>query len=159
MNDRQSRNEEMRGDIHETRGDTWEPTGILSLKGIQLDPNFAYRFVRTHYHGVEDPSNIMKKMNERYVVVPADEMKGSFLPVIKHQGKNVIGVHGMILMKRRREDHEAHHRYHREAIDAQMRSQRENLFAIHKPGDVGFGAPSMSVQSRVERGRAAIMDD
>lgn len=159
MNDRTSRVEESRGPEHETRDDIWEPTGLLSLRGVDLDPNFHYRFVRTHVHGDDDSSNVMRKMNERYVPVPAEELKGSFLPAIKHNGKNVIGHHGCILMKRRMEDHLAHQRHHRELIAAQMRSQKENLFRVHNPHDVGFGAPTMSVQSRVQRGQAAIMDD
>lgn len=160
--ERLSRTQEARAaePVHEPYADIWEPSGLLNTDNMPPRAGYVQRWVRTHVHGLDDPSNVMRKFNERWRPRLADSVPaGAYVPTIDFRGSSVIGVQGCILMERRIEDHEAHRRHHRELIDAQIRAQRESLFKVHNPNDTGFGAPSLSVQSRVERGRALVMDD
>jgi hypothetical protein len=160
--ERLSREQESRASerVHERYDDVWEPGGLLTTEQFPARPGFVQRWVRTHIHGVDDPSNVMRKMNERWRPRMADTVPADCnVPTIDYRGKSVIGIHGTILMERRIEDHNAHQKHHRELVKAQMRSQKENLFSIHRPGEA-FGAPHYEENtSRVERGRGAIMDD
>lgn len=159
---RPSRAQESRAaeDFHEMTDDVdWEPRGLLDDRHIPPRPGYVQRWVRTHLNGVEDPNNVGRRYNQGWRPRPADSVpEGSYVPTVMHQGSNVVGIYGMVLMERPASINAKHRAHVRAMTDAQSTAISESLFRVHEPGD-GFGRPTINARSRVSRGRSAPVAD
>lgn len=121
---RNSRARESRdGDvIHEEYEDVWTPTGLLDTTHIPARPGFVQRWIRTKLNGVDDPKNVMKRMNQGWRPRLADTVpQGVFAPTVNiRQFGDVIGMDGTVLMERPETQHAAHAAHNRAMTDRQM---------------------------------------
>ena len=159
MSERNSRDEELRKaeDIHEEYGDDWEPPGLLDAPPPR--PGFVQRWVRTRLGGSDDASNVGKKFNQGWRPRAASSIpKDSYYATTKRDGKDVIGMEGVILMERPEKLHQAHARRNKQMADAQLQAADQDLFRVHTPGQ-GFSRPEKSSHSRVVKGRPVQVAD
>jgi len=160
---RRSRAQESRAaePVHESYDDVdWEPKGLLDTTHIPARPGYVQRWVRTEINGQPDPNNVGRRINQGWRPRMADSVpQGSFVPTVVHQGSNVVGIIGMILMERPEAMHNQHRAHIRAMTDAQDQAVNQNLFRVHERNS-GFGRPTVDAKSRVSQGRIApIADD
>jgi len=158
--DRLSREQESReaDEIHESYDD-WGSDYLLDTSKIPARPGYVQRWIRTGMKGEDDRANVFKKMNKGWKprllnTVPKAQQ------VLKQDfnGDEVIGIHGMILMERPDRLHERQSNEVKRLADLQMEAVKSDLFKVHERGD-GFSRPEFSNNSRVKRGRSALIDD
>lgn len=143
--------------VRETHGDNWEEPSLLSAPKPR--PGYVQRWVRTKLNGVDDPNNLVKRLNQGWQPRLAETAPDNYKHLsVVHDGANVIGIHGMLLMERPEEVHNQHAQRTNAATRNQMRAVDENLFKAHQPGR-GFEAPTMKESSRVEVGRPVTVAD
>lgn len=164
QDDRASRDQEQRAaePVHEEEQFDWNPSkGILDTSTFPARPGYVQRWVRTKLNGRDDPQNIVKKRNQGYKPRLKSTVPDSdYLPTVKMDGNDVIGVDGMVLMERPVHVHERHAAYNREQSQRQMAAVQSNLADAHEVGNSGFGAPRLQNDSDVSTGRRApVMDD
>lgn len=161
--ERLSRAQESRaGDVvHDAYDDIWEPTGLLDTKHLPARPGFAQRWVRTKLNGVDDPKNVMKRMNQGYrprmaSTVPA----GVYAPTIESKNGEVIGMDGIVLMERPEHMHAKHVAHNRHMANRQMDAVNQML-ARTQDGSRGFGPVRIDTRSDVSTGQrpAPVADD
>lgn len=162
--DRTSRSRESReGDqIHDQYGDIWAASGLLDTTHIPARPGFSQRWVRTKMNGVDDPKNVMKKMNQGFRPRLADTVpKGTFAPTINsRQFGDIIGMDGIILMERPEKLAKSHAAHNREMAAKQIEAVNGILRNAQEPGK-GFGPVNVNSSSKSETGRrpAPVIDD
>lgn len=160
--DRRSRTRDSRDadEIHETYEDEWSPSSVLDAKNFPPRPGFVQRWVRTKINGVDDPRNVIKRMNEQYRPRMADTVpSGKFAPTINlRQFGDVIGQDGIVLMERPEKVHQRHAAHNRELANRQMEAVNGILQRGQEPGK-GFGPVSMDSRSEVSKGRPAPVAD
>lgn len=162
QDERTSRDQESReGDvIHEEYNDEWEEMSLLDTQNVPARAGFVQRWVRTEINGDADSSNMNRKFNQGWRPRLANTVaKGEFVPTIKYQRSNVIGMQGMILMERPERQHAAHGRAIKADTKNQMRSVDESMFKAHSANS-GMTAPERDSSSRVTRGKnVRVADD
>lgn len=153
--ERTSRARESRdGDVvHESYDDIWDQTGMLDTTHIPARKGFAQRWVRTKMNGVDDPKNVMKRMNQGFRPRLADTVpQGTFAPTVNsRQFGDIIGMDGIVLMERPAKLHESHARHNREMAAKQMEAVNGILHNAQEPGK-GFGPVNMNASSKTETG-------
>ncbi len=157
--ERLTRDQEQReDDIHDDYDDDWEVPDILDAPPAR--PGFAQRWVRTTLEGKDDPRNVAKRMNERWRPRRADTVpKGYHAPTIQHgEYAGYIGVEGVVLMERPEKVQNAVRKRNRDMARAQMQGVENDLHKIHDPHS-GYGQPTLSNRSKVQRGRPVVADD
>ena len=158
---RQSRTQETREaeEVHESYNNNWDNPGLLDTKNIPARDGFVQRWVRTKVKGEDDQSNVFRKINQDWKPrLKSSVPKGAFIPNIDFQGKDVIGIHGMILMERPQKQHEAQAKHIKEATNSQMSAVKKNIFNVHEAGS-GMTQPAMRNNSSVSKGREPGFDD
>ena len=160
--DRASRSLESReGDvIHEPYGDMWTQSGLLDTSHIPARNGFVQRWVRTKMNGVDDPKNVMKKMNEGYRPRMANTVpEGQFAPTVNsRQYGDIIGMDGIILMERPEKLHKSHAAHNRAMAGKQIEAVNGILQRAQEPGK-GFGPVNVNSSSSVDTGRQAPVSD
>jgi hypothetical protein len=153
--ERKSRTRDSRAgdEIHEAYGDMWNQSGLLDTSHIPARAGFVQRWVRTKMNGVDDPKNVMKRMNQGYRPRLADTVPaGTFAPTVNsRQFGDIIGMDGIILMERPAKLHESHARHNREMAAKQMEAVNGILNQAQEPGK-GFGPVKMNASSQAETG-------
>ena len=155
--DRRSRARDSRAggdDDYESYNDVWNASGLLDTTHIPARVGFVQRWVRTKLNGVDDPKNVMKRMNQGYRPRLADTVpKGTFAPTVNsRQFGDIIGMDGIILMERPAKLHESHARHNREMASKQMEAVNGILNQAQEPGK-GFGPVNMNASSKTETGK------
>ena len=94
--DRNSRSAETRAS--QTRRTPWTPPSMLDAP--KPPPGYQFRWIREATRGIDDKSNMSKRIREGYEPVRAEDYPDFEAPTIE-QGSNtgVIGVGGLILAK------------------------------------------------------------
>jgi len=161
--DRRSRAQESRaGDVvHDTYEDIWEPTGLLDTKQLPDRPGFVQRWVRTKLNGVDDPKNVMKRMNQGYRPRMASTVPAAvYAPTIESKNGEVIGMDGIVLMERPEYMHAKHSVHNRTMAERQMEAVNQML-AKTQEGGRGLGPVKIDARSDVSTGHrpAPVADD
>lgn len=126
-----------RATVHPSRvQDTWDNTPIheaenrpwvrgQSLAAPPARKGFVQRWVRVGMLGVDDPTNVARKMREGWKPRPPDTIPADFqLPTISHgEWSGCIGVEGSVLM----EMPESLAKKRRDATDARTKLVTESL--------------------------------
>lgn len=133
--------------------DRWSQTGLLDTVHIPPRAGFVQRWVRTKLAGLDDPKNVMSKMNQGYRPRLADTVpKGSFAPTINTtQFGSVIGMDGIVLMERPEKLHKSHAAHNRAMAARQMEAVNGILSQAQEPGK-GFGPVDMKHSSSADTG-------
>lgn len=156
--ERLSREQELRvaDPVHEEY-DAWDSDMLLDTKNIPARSGFVQRWVRTSVHGIDDQSNVFKKMNKGWKPRERSSVpKGQFVPHIDFEGLDVIGIRGMILMERPEALHERQRKQVREATELQMSAVKNDLY---KMKERGANVSEFTERTKVSRGRIAPIDD
>jgi hypothetical protein len=154
---RVSREHELReaGDDYDF-SDDFGDNDLLSTKNIPARAGFVQRWVRISIRGVEDHSNVQKKMAKGWKPRMASTVpKGQFVATVKFLNDEVIGSpQGMILMERP-EVLNAREKIHvRQMVNLQMEAVENNVFNVD-----GKNKPSFNVKKSSKTGREAIIDE
>jgi len=149
-------------EIHESYQDQWTQSGLLDTKNIPPRPGFVQRWVRTKLGGMDDPKNVMQKMNQGYRPRNANTVpKGSFAPTVNtRQFGDIIGMDGIVLMERPEKLHKSHAAHNAAMANRQMEAVNGILAQAQEPGK-GFGPVNKTHSSSVDTGHrpAPVSDD
>lgn len=158
-NDRNSRDQESRAadNVHDTHDDVYEDSPAL-LDASKMPPRegFVQRWVRTTINDEDDQSNVYRRINQGWKPRKASTVITSeFVPTIKYQGADIIGIHGNILMERPIELQERQERHERKLASDQMKAVTNDMHKVHDAGS-GITRPEFTEQkSKVTKGRVA----
>lgn len=162
QDDRTSRSRESReGDVvHDEYADIWTQSGLLDTTHIPARNGFVQRWVRTKMNGVDDPKNVMKKMNQGFRPRMAETVpQGTFAPTINsRQFGDIIGMDGIILMERPETLHKSHAAHNRAMAAKQIEAVNGILQRAQEPNK-GFGPVNVNTSSSVDTGRPAPVSD
>jgi hypothetical protein len=156
---RLSREQEQRAaePVHENYDDYDD--ALLSTDKIPARDGYVQRWIRTHVKGVEDQSNVFKKINKGWKPrLRSTVPQGQFVMHLDFNGQDVIGIHGNILMEMPKALFDRQSKSVRERNDLQMSAVKNDLMKVHDPAS-GMTAPQLEIKSEVTRGRKAIVDD
>lgn len=110
------------------RNKPWQPASTLPVP--QKSDGYVYRWLRKSYLGMDDPSNMSKKIREGWEPVDPKEHPELAMYVDTRnraaQGQ-LVEVGGLILARLPAERAEARRRYYAEMTDNQMRSVDQQL--------------------------------
>ena len=128
--DRNSRSAETRDS--QTRRTPWKPPSMLDAP--QPPPGYQFRWIREATRGVDDKSNMSKRIREGYEPVRAEDFPDFEAPTIE-SGSNtgVIGVGGLILAKVPEETAEERNAYFRNQADSAMQGVDQNFMRESDP--------------------------
>ena len=128
--DRNSRSAETRDS--QTRRTPWKPPSMLDAP--QAPPGYQFRWIREATRGVDDKSNMSKRIREGYEPVRAEDFPDFEAPTIE-SGSNtgVIGVGGLILAKVPEETAEERNAYFRNQADSAMQGVDQNFMRESDP--------------------------
>jgi hypothetical protein len=94
--DRNSRSAETRDS--QTRRTPWKPPSMLDAP--EAPPGYQFRWIREATRGIDDKSNMSKRIREGYEPVRAEDYPDFEAPTVDSgSNKGVIGVGGLILAK------------------------------------------------------------
>ena len=94
--DRNSRSAETRDS--QTRRTPWKPPSMLDAP--EPPPGYQFRWIREATRGIDDKSNMSKRIREGYEPVRAEDYPDFEAPTVDSgSNKGVIGVGGLILAK------------------------------------------------------------
>lgn len=157
---RASRDQELReaDKIHESY-DNWDNDYLLDTTHIPARPGYVQRWVRTDIKGETDRANVFKKMNRGWKPRPLDTVpKAQRILRMDFEGDEVIGIHGMVLMEIPESIFDKQSKRVKDATNVQMSSVKNSLFNVHDEGS-GFSRPEFYNDTKVRRGRVAVVDD
>jgi hypothetical protein len=105
----------------------WVPSSTLPTP--KQDDGYTYRWLRRSYLGMEDPSNMSKKMREGWEPVsPKDHPElAMFMDPRERTKAEMIEVGGLILARIPRERAEARRRHYANMTQQQMQSVDQQL--------------------------------
>ena len=96
VTDRNSRSAETRDS--QTRRTPWKPPSMLDAP--EAPPGYQFRWIREATRGIDDKSNMSKRIREGYEPVRAEDYPDFEAPTVDSgSNKGVIGVGGLILAK------------------------------------------------------------
>ena len=159
--ERESREHELReaDPIHEEYEGNWDSDSLLDTTNIPARQGYVQRWVRTSIKGMEDQSNVFKKVNKGWKPRALSTIpKGQYVMRVDFNGVDVVGIHGMILMERPQALHDKQAKARQELNDLQMSAVKQNLYKVHDSSS-GFSRPVMDERTSVSRGRIAPIDD
>jgi|TARA_R100001443_G_scaffold18794_1_gene29984 hypothetical protein len=122
--DRNSRSAETRDS--QTRRTPWAPPSMLDAP--EPPPGYQFRWIREATRGIEDKSNMSKRIREGYEPVRAEDYPEFEAPTID-SGSNsgVIGVGGLILAKVPVETANERNAYFKDQADSAMQGVDQNF--------------------------------
>ena len=128
--DRNSRSAETRDS--QTRRTPWAPPSMLDAP--EPPPGYQFRWIREATRGIDDKSNMSKRIREGYEPVRAEDFPDFEAPTIE-SGSNtgVIGVGGLILAKVPEETAEERNAYFRNQADSAMQGVDQNFMRESDP--------------------------
>ena len=109
------------------RNTPWKPANTLPVP--EKSDAYVYRWLRKSYLGVEDPSNMSKKMREGWEPVDPKEHPELAMyqdPRQRNQAQ-LVEVGGLILARLPRERAEARRKYYADMTNQQMQSVDQQL--------------------------------
>jgi hypothetical protein len=111
----------------EERSAPWQPASTLPVP--EKSDGFVYRWLRKSYLGMEDPSNMSKKIREGWEPVdPKDHPELAMYVDAKQRGQaQLVEVGGLILARLPKERNEARKRYYDNLTNQQMQSVDQQL--------------------------------
>ena len=123
-NTRNSRSAETRET--QTRRKPWQPPSMLDAP--DASPGYQFRWIREATRGIDDKSNMSKRIREGYEPVRAEDYPDFEAPTID-SGSNtgVIGVGGLILAKVPVETAEERNAYFKDQADTAMQGVDQNF--------------------------------
>lgn len=109
------------------RGAPWKPSSTLPIP--DKNDGYAYRWLRRSYLGVEDPSNMSKKMREGWEPVDPKEHPelATYMDPRQRGQSQMVEVGGLILARLPRERAEARRAYYANLTEQQMQSVDQQL--------------------------------
>ena len=138
---------------NEARPKTWVPVGTLPVP--QKDDGYTYRWLRKSAYGIEDPTNMSKKLREGWEPVNPKEHPelALFLDPRQRQQATLVEVGGLILGRMPREMAEARTKYYEQvtksqmvSIDQQLANEQQDarmpIFSNRQTKVTGFGRGS-----------------
>ena len=122
--DRNSRSAETRAS--QTRRTPWSPPSMLDAP--EAPPGYQFRWIREATRGIDDKSNMSKRIREGYEPVRAEDYPDFEAPTIEN-GSNtgVIGVGGLILAKVPVETAAERNAYFKDQADTAMQGVDQNF--------------------------------
>ena len=122
--DRNSRSAETRAS--QTRRKPWAPPSMLDAPAAP--PGYQFRWIREATRGIDDKSNMSKRIREGYEPVRAEDYPDFEAPTIEN-GSNtgVIGVGGLILAKVPVETAAERNAYFKDQADTAMQGVDQNF--------------------------------
>ena len=122
--DRNSRAAEIRAS--QTRRTPWSPPSMLDAP--EAPPGYQFRWIREATRGIDDKSNMSKRIREGYEPVRAEDYPDFEAPTID-SGSNtgVIGVGGLILAKVPVETAQERNAYFKDQADTAMQGVDQNF--------------------------------
>ena len=122
--DRNSRSAETRAS--QTRRTPWTPPSMLDAP--EAPPGYQFRWIREATRGIDDKSNMSKRIREGYEPVRAEDYPDFEAPTID-SGSNtgVIGVGGLILAKVPVETASERNAYFKNQADTAMQGVDQNF--------------------------------
>jgi hypothetical protein len=122
--DRNSRSAETRAS--QTRRTPWSPPSMLDAP--EAPPGYQFRWIREATRGIDDKSNMSKRIREGYEPVRAEDYPDFEAPTID-SGSNtgVIGVGGLILAKVPVETAAERNAYFKDQADSAMQGVDQNF--------------------------------
>ena len=123
ITDRNSRSAETRAS--QTRRTPWTPPSMLDAPNAP--PGYQFRWIREATRGIDDKSNMSKRIREGYEPVRAEDYPEFEAPTID-SGSNsgVIGVGGLILAKVPVETAAERNAYFKDQADSAMQGVDQN---------------------------------
>ena len=124
VTDRNSRSAETRAS--QTRRTPWKPPSMLDAP--EAPPGYQFRWIREATRGIDDKSNMSKRIREGYEPVRAEDYPDFEAPTID-SGSNtgVIGVGGLILAKVPVETADERNAYFKDQADTAMQGVDQNF--------------------------------
>ena len=121
--DRNSRSAETRDS--QTRRKPWAPPSMLDAP--TPPPGYQFRWIREATRGIDDKSNMSKRIREGYEPVRAEDYSDFEAPTIESgSNKGVIGVGGLILAKVPVETAAERNAYFKDQADSAMQGVDQN---------------------------------
>ena len=123
ITDRNSRSAETRAS--QTRRTPWTPPSMLDAP--HAPPGYQFRWIREATRGIDDKSNMSKRIREGYEPVRAEDYPDFEAPTIESgSNKGVIGVGGLILAKVPVETAAERNAYFKDQADSAMQGVDQN---------------------------------
>jgi len=123
ITDRNSRSAETRAS--QTRRTPWTPPSMLDAPNAP--PGYQFRWIREATRGIDDKSNMSKRIREGYEPVRAEDYPDFEAPTIENgSNKGVIGVGGLILAKVPVETAAERNAYFKDQADSAMQGVDQN---------------------------------
>ena len=123
ITDRNSRSSETRAS--QTRRTPWTPPSMLDAPNAP--PGYQFRWIREATRGIDDKSNMSKRIREGYEPVRAEDYPDFEAPTIESgSNKGVIGVGGLILAKVPVETAAERNAYFKDQADSAMQGVDQN---------------------------------
>ena len=123
ITDRNSRSAETRAS--QTRRTPWTPPSMLDAPNAP--PGYQFRWIREATRGIDDKSNMSKRIREGYEPVRAEDYPDFEAPTIESgSNKGVIGVGGLILAKVPVETAAERNAYFKDQADSAMQGVDQN---------------------------------
>lgn len=136
---------------------------MLSTKNLPAREGFTQRWVRTKIKGVDDYTNVQRKMAKGWKPrLLSSAPKGQFISHIQFMGQDVIGnPMGMLLMERPEEMHARERIHVKRMVNNQLIAVEQSIFNLRGGGDRYVNDPTMSVRQTHSQGggREAAVDD
>jgi len=153
--DRNSRSAETRAS--QTRRTPWTPPSMLDAPNPP--PGYQFRWIREATRGVDDKSNMSKRIREGYEPVRAEDYPEFEAPTIDSgSNKGVIGVGGLILAKVPLETVAERSAYFNEQSRTQMEGVDHNFMRESDP-KMPLKGGDIDRSSKVEFGSRINSDD
>ena len=128
--DRNSRSAETRAS--QTRRKPWTPPSMLDAP--EAPPGYQFRWIREATRGIDDKSNMSKRIREGYEPVRAEEYPDFEAPTVDSgKNKGVIGVGGLILAKVPVETADERTAYFKDQSDSALQGVDQNLMRESDP--------------------------
>ena len=123
ITDPNSRSAETRAS--QTRRTPWTPPSMLDAPNAP--PGYQFRWIREATRGIDDKSNMSKRIREGYEPVRAEDYPDFEAPTIESgSNKGVIGVGGLILAKVPVETAAERNAYFKDQADSAMQGVDQN---------------------------------
>ena len=153
--DRTPRSAESRDKV--SRRKPWQPPSMLDAP--EAPPGYQFRWIREATRGIDDKSNMSKRIREGYEPVRAEDYPDFEAPTIEN-GSNtgVIGVGGLILAKVPVETADERNAYFKDQADTAMQGVDQNFM---RESDARMPIKDSDIQrtSKVEFGSRKTSDE
>jgi len=124
-----------------------------NLPYVEPREGYVQRWIRVDIDGNRDVKNIYKRQNQGWRPRLANTIpEGVFLPSIKFDKQDIVGMHDNVLMERSIELNERYHALNREDIELQNQAIANDVMKFHD-AESGLRGRQSGINSQVHKGR------